>query len=218
MKQHFFRMIVASTAFAVSTVCNVASGQVLGGGLGGSLGGTLNGVTGTLNGAGAVGSTFDTAPVVGRSRGMVDRTQGLTRDTRERVRSRTRSAVSAVKTEGTGAIADATSSAQGVAMLGQEEAPALVDAAASSATAAADATGNFDVGATTEELTKSGTGGAPAQDAPADKASAKDAALVSPVLQPEAQTLDSGSETPQRSPSASARGSAGGEGEAAIQM
>ena len=87
MNRHIIRIMLASTTFAVSSIINIASGQVLGGGdLTGSLGGSLHNASGTLNGAGSFGGAFDTAPVAGRTHGMLDRTGGLARDSGRKMR------------------------------------------------------------------------------------------------------------------------------------
>lgn len=156
MNKQIIRIMLASASFALSSVANVASGQVLGGGGGfaGSLCGGLHNATGTLNGAGSFGGALDTAPVAGRTRDTLDRTGGFARDSGRKMRDRAHSTTSAVKSEAQGAASDASASATGVSTLVKEEPAALTNAAASSADAAAQGSGNFDVGATTDDFTK----------------------------------------------------------------
>ncbi len=216
MNKHLFRIIVASATFAAGAFCNVASAQVLGGGLTGSIGGTLNSVSGSLNGAGAIGSTLHTEPVLGRSRGLADRTDGLTRDTRDRVRQRARSTTSVLKTETKGIAGDLNSSAQGVSNLAQEEAPALIEAASSSVDAAAEGTGSIAIGATTEELAKSTAGTDPVQEADDQKPATETGSLVPSLGEPEALKLDA--DTPHPNASASTRTNAHGQNDSAVEM
>ena len=214
MNKHIIRIMLASTSFAVSSIVNIASGQVLGGGdLTGSLGGSLHNASGTLNGAGSFGGAFDTAPVAGRTHGMLDRTGGLARDSGRKMRDRARSTTNAVESEAQGATS--------VSTLVKEEPAALANDAVSSADATIDGSGSFDAGATTDDLTKVDTLESPPTGTDAENSTGSSSSALVPTLS--GRDTSAGETTaptpaPRANPLVSGRAGARGDGEAQVQM
>lgn len=224
MNKHIIRIMLASTSFAVSSIVNIASGQVLGGGgLTGSLGGSLHNAAGTLNGAGSFGGAFDTAPVAGRAHGMLDRTGGLARDSGRKMRDRARSTTDAVKSEAQGAASDVSDSATGVSALVEEEPAALASDAVSSADAAIEGSGSFDAGATTDDLTKAEALESSSTGTDAENSTGGSSSSGSLVPAFSSRDTSAGERTaptpaPHANPSVTGRAGARGHGEAEVQM
>jgi hypothetical protein len=199
MNKHITRIILASTSLALSSIVNVASGQVLGGGmtggLGGAMGGGLNSVNGTLNGNGSFGGALD-ASTVGRTRGSLDRLGSTARDSGERVRSRARSTTQAVKNEAAGAANDAKASVTDVSSVTAEEASSLTSSATASANAAANAAGSIDAQAPAHDLT-SEPATAPAIAAPDSAAEGTPSLTSVESLAPQATTDGTGNTSQQ---------------------
>jgi hypothetical protein len=224
MNRHITRILLASATFAVSSIINIASGQVLGGGgdLTGSLGGSLHNATGTLNGAGSFGGAFDTAPVAGRAHGVLDRTGGLARDSGRKMRDRARSTTNAVKSEAQGATNDVTGSATDVSTLVKEEPEALANDAVASADATIEGSGSFNAGATTDDLTKAEALEGPSTGTDAENSTGSSSSSLVPALSGSdtsaGETTTAPAPAPHANPLVSGRAGARGDGEAQVQM